>query len=334
MRAYPLIAVAAVGILIAGCAIDRSPSREQRAQEHLGSAGQYQDIGLLDAALAEFGLALEVNPNIADAHMGMGSIYQERGDYELASRAYERATIVEPNKFEAHYSLGLMKQLLGRFREALQAYKTAWQLNPDDFKVNRELGSTYLQMGRPGEALTFVQIATKLDPDSQAAWCNLAATYNLLDRYEEAVDTYRQAAELGDLADPVLLGLADAHIHLNNLQQAMNVLDALIRRSPSVTAYERLGYVKFKMREFKEALFQYRQALALDPNDTATLNGLGACQMTLYIQAVEPTPTCVTKRWAPGAGASGLIPISRRSRTCCLGSVDCDGAAPVVSREP
>jgi tetratricopeptide (TPR) repeat protein len=284
MRFIPLPTVAVAIALVAGCTLNQNTGTEQRANAHMNSAGSFQDIGLLDSALAEFGLALEVNPNIADAHMGMGGIYQERGDYELASRAYERATIVNPNKFEAHYSLGLMKQLLGRFREALQAYKHAYMLNPDDFQVNRDLGSVNLQMGRPGEALTFVKKATKLDPDSQAAWCNLAATYNLLERYEEAVDTYRQAAELGDLADPVLLGLADAHIHLNNLQQAMNVLDALIRRSPSVTAYERLGYVKFKMRQFQPALFQYRQARALDPNDTATLNGLGACQMTIYIQ--------------------------------------------------
>lgn len=285
MRSIPLpaVALAAVAIL-AGCTLNPASTSRQRANAHLDSAASYEDSGLLDAALAEFGLALEVNPNIAEAHMGMGSIYQQRGDYELASRAYERATIVEPNKFDAHYSLGLMKQLLGRLQEALRAYKTAWRLNPDDFKVNRELGSAYLQLGRPGEALTFTQISTRLDPDSQTAWCNLAATYNLLERYEEAVDTYRQAAELGDLADPVLLGLADAHIHLNNFQQAINVLEALIRRSPSVTAYERLGYVKFKMRSFEPALFQYRKAIALAPGDTATLNGLGACLMTLYIQ--------------------------------------------------
>jgi tetratricopeptide (TPR) repeat protein len=285
MRSISLTVVAlATAALVAGCALNPQNSSRHRADAHLDSAASYEDIGLLDAALAEFGLALEVNPNIADAHMGMGGIYQKRGDYEMASRAYERATIVAPNKFDAHYSLGLMKQLLGRIQEALRAYKTAWRLNPDDFKVNRELGSAYLQMGRPGEALTFVQIATKLDPESQAAWCNLAATYNLLGRYGEAVDTYRQAAELGDLADPVLLGLADAHIHLNNFQQAVNVLEALIRRSPSVTAYERLGYVRFKMRSFKPALFQYRKAIALAPNDTATLNGLGACLLTLYIQ--------------------------------------------------
>ncbi len=271
-------------LFVAGCTINTANTTDTRVESHLTSAERFQDSGLLDAALAEFGLALEVNPNIADAHMGMGSIYYQRGDYELASRAYERATIVEPNRYEAHYYLGLMKQLLGRFREALHAYRTAWQLNPEDFKVNRELASTYLQMGRPGEALTFAKEATRLDPDSQAAWCNLAATYNLLERYEEAVDAYRQAAELGDLADPVLLGLADAHIHLNNLEQARIVLEALIRRSPSVTAYERLGYVKFKLRQFPEALTEYRKAMALDPNDTATLNGLGACLMTLYIQ--------------------------------------------------
>ncbi len=285
MRSISLPTVALItAVIITGCTLNPATSSRQRAAAHLDSAASYQTEGLLDAALAEFGLALEVNPNIANAHMGMGGIYQQRGDYEMASRAYERATIVEPNKFDAHYSLGLMKQLLGRLQEALRAYKTAWRLNPDDFKVNRELGSAYLQLGRPGEALTFVQIATKLDPESQAAWCNLAAAFNLLGRYEEAVDTYRQAAELGDLADPVLLGLADAHIHLNNFQQAVNVLEVLIRRSPSVTAYERLGYVKFKMRQFKPALFQYRKAITLGPNDTATLNGLGACLMTLYIQ--------------------------------------------------
>lgn len=281
----PLTAVAlAAAVIFTGCTLDPQTSSHKRARGHMDSARSYHDGGLLDSALAEFGLALEVNPNIADAHMGMGGVYQQRGDYEMASRAYERATIVEPNKFEAHYSLGLMKQLLGRFQEALRSYKTAWRLNPDDFQVNRELGSTYLQLGRPGEALTFVHIATRLDPDSQAAWCNLAATYNLLGRYDEAVDTYRQATELGDLADPVLLGLADAHIHLNNFQQSLNVLEALIRRSPSVTAYERLGYVRFKMRQFKQALFEYRQAMALNPDDNATLNGLGACLMTLYIQ--------------------------------------------------
>ena len=149
MRFTHLIAGAAVAVMIVGCAVDRTRSTNERATAHMDSAASYEQMGLLDSALAEFGLALEVNPNIADAHMGMGSIYQQRGDYELASRAYERATIVEPNKFEAHYSLGLMKQMLGRLREALQAYKTAWRLNPDDFKVNRELGSTYLQMGRP-----------------------------------------------------------------------------------------------------------------------------------------------------------------------------------------
>ncbi len=285
MRLNTLTAVALTAVvLVAGCTHTRRSTTADRTEAHLDNAANYQTNGLLDAALAEFGLALEVNPNIADAHMGMGGIYQQRGDYEMASRAYERATIVEPNKFEAHYSLGLMKQLLGRLQEALRAYKTAWRLDPGNFEVNREMGSTYLQLGRPGEALTFVQIATKLDPESQAAWCNLAATFNLLGRYEEAVDTYRQAAELGDLADPVLLGLADAHIHLDNFQQAVNVLEALIRRSPSVTAYERLGYVKFKMRDFEPALFQYRKAIALAPDDTATLNGLGACLMTLYIQ--------------------------------------------------
>lgn len=283
VKSLPVVALAAA-VLVGGCTLNPASTSREQTEAHLSNAAEYQTNGLLDAALAEFGLALEVNPNIASAHMGMGGIYQQRGDYEMASRAFERATIVDPANFKAHYGLGWNKQMSGRIQEALRAYRSAYKLDPDNFEVNREMGSAYLQLGRPGEALTFVKRATQLDPESQAAWCNLAAAYNLVGRYEEAVDTYRQAAELGDLADPVLLGLADAHIHLDNFQQAVNVLEVLIRRSPSVTAYERLGYVKFKMRNFKPALFQYRKAIALAPDDTATLNGLGACLMTLYIQ--------------------------------------------------
>ena len=58
----------------------------------------------------------------------------------------------------------------------------------------------------------------------------------------------------------------------------------MIRRSPSSTAYERLGYAMFKQRRFDGALVNFKKAVALDPEDSAALNGIGVCLMTLYIQ--------------------------------------------------
>lgn len=278
-------------ILLPGCEALLSPRAAQerasreRARDYMHDADRYLEEGLLDSALAAFGLALEENPTLTAAHMGMGEIYRDRGDYDLASRAYERATTTDPTNFDAHYYLGLMRQLVGRVQEAIQAYLRALAINPDSMEANRDLAAAYLQAGQSSQALPYALRATRLNPEAQAAWCNLAATYSLLGRYEQAVDAYRQAAELGELAQPVMLGLADAHLQLDNYQRAINVLRSLLRRDDtSAIGHERLGYALFKLREFDEALAQYRQAVELKPQDPASLNGLGASLMTLYIQ--------------------------------------------------
>ncbi len=141
---------------------------------------------------------------------------------------------------------------MGKVDLAIRTYLHALTIDPNSFEANRDIASAYLQIGRAGEAIPYAKRATELNGDSQAAWCNLAAAYSLANRYDDAVGAYREAAELGELADPVLLGLADAHIQLGNLQRAINVLRTLIQRSDSGVAHERLGLALFKLREFDE----------------------------------------------------------------------------------
>ena len=278
----PAVLVVAA-VTLSGCQFEQM-MKQRAANKHVEQARQYLRKGLSDSALASFGQALEENPYITEAHMGMGDIYRDYGDYELASRAYERATDVDPTNFDAHYYLALMRQLLGQVQEAIATYLRALAINPRSFEANRDIASAYLQAGQTALAVRYAERATELDPNSQEAWTNLAAAYSLQGRYEDAVDAFRQAAEQGELDDRVLLGLADAHIRLGNYARAINVLNSLIRREPSSTAYERLGYARFKQREFRTALKHFRTALTLDENDTAALNGVGVCLMTLYVQ--------------------------------------------------
>ena len=269
-----------------GCGINQKPQVDKTlilAQEHIEEAKQYLDQGMLNSALAAFGLALEENPALTEAHVGMADIYRQRGNYEVASAAYERAANTDPTNFDAYYYLGLMKQFLGNLQAAIVAYLQAMAIDPDRIEVNRDLAAAYLQAGQTGLALPYAQRATELGPDSQATWCNLAATYTLMGNYTNAVNAYRRAAELGELADPVMLGLAEAHLHLGNYQRAINVLQVLRRRAPSGIVHERLGYARFKLRDFDGALESYRMAVDLNPNDIAAINGVGACLMTRYL---------------------------------------------------
>ncbi len=281
-RSVAVLAAAAVvcGLAMAGC----GPTRQHRAREHVEQGQDLLQKGLSESALAAFTLAIEENPRLTDAHMGVGDVQRQRGNYGEAKSAYEEATRLSPNSFDAHYYLALMQQLLGEVQAAIKTYLRALTLNPNSFDANKNLASAYLQLGRPSDALPYAERAVYLDPSSQIGWANLAATQSLLGQFDKAVDSYRQATELGEYAEPVLLGLADAHIRLGNFERAMITLESLIRTQPSATAYERLGYAQFKVRRFTESLASFRSATSLDENDPASLNGLGVCLMTLYIQ--------------------------------------------------
>ena len=284
-----LAAVLSGGTLVAvpGCVESRANQIEQkndRARGYVNQGDAQRESGMLREALQSYEQALVENPRITAAHMGIGSVYRETGDFNKAKSAYLNAVELEPDNFDANYFLGLMRQLTGEVKQAIASYLRALTIDPDSIDANRDLASAYMQLGNATDARYYAKRATELDPDSQPAWANLAAVYSLLGDYEEAVLAYRQAAELGELAPPVLLGLADAHIRLDNYRRAINTLQRLIADHPSSTAYERLGFAQFKLREFEDALESFRTAVELDTTEVGAHNGIGVCLMTLYVE--------------------------------------------------
>ena len=269
-----------------GCETDTTQTVDPVQAEQLLRQGRaYAEQGLTAEALALFETALEHNPNLTEAHLQIGHIHRNEGDHWRASRSYEHATKTDPNSFDAHYYLGLMRQMTGRLRDAVTAYLRAIAIRPDDFAAHQNLAGAYVQLKQPDQALPYAQKATSLDPEHQGAWANLGATHSLLGQYSKAVDAYREAIELGEMAEPILLGLANAHLRLGHLEQSRVVLESLISQSNASTPHERMGLVLFKMRRFNDALASYESALRIDPDDTAALNGKGVCLMTRYLRS-------------------------------------------------
>lgn len=282
--------------LLVGCAspggsssgsVDRgrssAPSIQVTETQRLRAGQVLKEAGQLDAALTEFNRVLEDNPNSVDAVLGIGSVQHAREQYVPARDTYTRAVEMDGNRYDARYYLGLMQQVLGETGEAIAQYRKALELNPDDPNTHRDLATAYLQVGRPDLSLPHAEAAVRLDAGSQPAWCNLAATYSILGRHEDALRCYRTATEIADLDAPVLLGLGDTHLKLKNFQRAVNTLAELVRRFPSAVAHERLGYALFRIYEFETSSQHFRTALAYNPDETAALNGLGACLLTEYM---------------------------------------------------
>ena len=244
----------------------------------------YLEQGLLDSALAAFGMALEVDPTLLDAHMNMGSIYRQHGNYDLAARCYQRAVTLDANHFDARYAYGWMQHLQGFLQKAIESYLHALLIRPDSFDTHLHLAGAYLQLGQPAEALPHAKRATELKPEHQNAWANLAVAYSLLDRHDQAVDAYRQALELGEMSEPILMGLGNAHLRTGRYEQAIVVFRSINKGELGAAAYQRIGYAQFKMRRFADALDSFRIAIKLDGEDPVLLNGVGVCLMAMYLK--------------------------------------------------
>lgn len=267
-----------------------SPTRaavagDPRAATYMASAEQAIREGDLEKALAEFARAIEINPNMTSAHLGMADIYRMRGDYSRAEAKYSRAAQLEPRNFDAQYFHGLMLHLLDRLPEAIQAYLRAIALRPNDFKSNLNLATAYYQLDENSQALPYAKRAVELNPQDGPARFNLGAIYAAMDRHAEAVREYQQAAELMELTPPLLLNLAESLGRLERYDEMANTLAQAIKSEPSAAAYERLGFAKFKTRQFADAKAAFRSALQIDPDYYPALNGSGVCSLNDWINS-------------------------------------------------
>ena len=67
----------------------------------------------LDAAAGQFRLALELNPDHADAHANLGSALAQQGVYDEALRQFDEALRIHP----AHGAAGANRQAGARARQ-------------------------------------------------------------------------------------------------------------------------------------------------------------------------------------------------------------------------
>lgn len=283
-----LIAAMLVGGL-AGCEIaprDDRRGSDADAQQAIDQGRQHLDERQLEAALAAFERALDENPRAVDAHVGIGDIHEVKGDYQTAARKYADAKRIDPGNFKAVYKLGLMYHLLDRVRDAIGEYLASLAIRPDSFEANLNLATAYLQLDQPQLGVPYAEKAVRLEPENQPARVNLGSIYAALGRYDAAIDEFRAAAELGDLEPPIALNLADAFLKTGRPMRALNTLMVLSRDrgKDNAAVHERIGYTYFKLKDYEKSLEYYDKALAIDPNDAASLNGKGVNLMTMYLR--------------------------------------------------
>ena len=95
----------------------RLPGR--RPVEHVHAGVDAEKSGQLDAALAEFQKATELDPKLAVAFADLGGVYIEKRDYAAAIPPLKRAVELSPDLEAAHRLLGYALLAQGYATEAI-----------------------------------------------------------------------------------------------------------------------------------------------------------------------------------------------------------------------
>src|SRR4030081_405482 len=141
-----------------------------------GLAENFMNDGQTDAALEQYKVIADANPEDAQTYLRMGEIYRRQGKYDQALESLKKADTMVPDSLEVPYNMAAVYQAQGRYDEALK-------LLQDLVKKTEKPDTSYSQADRNNRSI-FVE--------------RLGLVYRDQENYPAAVETFRKMLTLGD----------------------------------------------------------------------------------------------------------------------------------------
>jgi TolB-like protein/DNA-binding winged helix-turn-helix (wHTH) protein/Tfp pilus assembly protein PilF len=210
----------------------------------------------LKRAIDQFKLAIDKDPNYAQAYTGLADSYALSGDWEYgllspdeafpkAKAAATKALALDDDLAEAHTSLAFVLDLYDwNWELAEKEYKRALALNPSYATAHHWYAWHLIVMGRNSEALAESRKAESLDPLSPIISADLADALCVAHLCEESVQQSRKTLQMHPYFSVAhyQLGQAFAQRHMHD--EAIAELRRAVELSGGNTAFEsKLAYV-------------------------------------------------------------------------------------------
>lgn len=237
----------------------------------------YAQMGQYDKAIADYLMAISLDPSDAQPYINIGNVYAQTGRPEAAAGYLEKAIAIVPKNPNIHMSLGAVYDTMGSHEKALEEFETAIagfraaiKSNPLDGETHSSLGNALLKKGELDEAIKELGLALSLGANSRETYLDLGAALRRRGRTEEAIPVYQKAIA----ADP---DYAEAHYNLGNAyrdsgqtEKAIEQYETLVRLRPSNAYYHNvLGISYGKQGLYEKAVAEFRAAVRLAPGEPA-----------------------------------------------------------------
>ena len=178
--------------------------------------------------------ALNLLPSYAEAKVNLGSAWRQLGRLQEAREALQDAVTLKPSLWQGHFQLGLLLDQLAQFQPAVDSYHKSIEINAGVAECHWRLGLSLVKLEKWAEAIKAFDTANVPDQDFQEVHANFGFALMKTKRFKEA---------------------------LHQLQLALNL-------SQTSDLHFLAGKIYEELLMAREAELSYRDAIALDPNNS------------------------------------------------------------------
>jgi tetratricopeptide (TPR) repeat protein len=239
------------------------------AIQHVHAGVAAEKSGQLDAALAEFQKATELDPKLAAAFADLGGVYIEKRDYAAAIPPLKRAIEISPDLEAAHRLLGYALLAQGYATEAIAHLEKA---HAEDV-----LGIALLDAGKLPEALAVLQKALAESPNDPELLYYYGRASGLLSKqvFDQLEARFPDSARAHEM-------MAQDYAVLRDVPGAeREFLEALRLRPQTAGLHLQLGELYARAQQWDKAEGQYRLETQLQPGSAEAFYRLGEAQLQL-----------------------------------------------------
>ncbi|MGB6729402.1 MAG: tetratricopeptide repeat protein [Terracidiphilus sp.] len=272
------------------------PNRSQ-AYYHLALAATYEDDALSEGrpdditrAIEEYKLALDADPNSPELMNALADLYFRTPGHEHDAEVTERTLLkTSPDNIDAHKMLGrIYLRQLGEnengvsssspsgnvLDQAITEFEKIVSLQPRSVEDHMVLGQLYTVKHDQTKAEEQFKIARSIEPDSEDVVLNLARLYAESGDVQHAI-TVLESVPVNDRTPKIEFTLGAAYAQLKKPKDAIAAYQRAEDLEPDdLRTVDALAEALYNDDQYDEALKQYQQLAAADPESPEALDAL------------------------------------------------------------
>ena len=224
--------------------------------ENLMNDGQY------DAALEQYKVIVDSNPEDAQSYVRMSEIYRRQAKYDLALESLKKADTLVPDSAEVAYNMAAVYQSQGRYDDAIKLLQDLLKKS-DTSQADRNnraiflerLGMIYREQENYTAAVdTFRKLLALGDDNARGGYQEIIDTYREAKQWPQATAAAKEAVQKlpndRDLRMVLDAQLADT----GEVDNAVSDVRSLLKGGPEDReVYLRLGIIETRAKRWKDA---------------------------------------------------------------------------------